>query len=265
MIIIDKRTVETGTFASLKLPQKFGTSQCIFEYVYFARPDSRVFGEYVTKVRRELGRQLAREWPIPKVKEGEAVPVIIPIPESATHATLGFHEESLKMGRPCVFDFGFFRNPYVGRSFISPSQELRDLKVLCKFNPMEHTLKGRDVVVVDDSIVRGTTARQLVKLLYAAGARTVHVRISSPPVTDGCYYGMDFPSREELFANKHNGDVEAMCKWLQVDSLGYLSPEGLVESATRASQTKHSFCRACFTGVYPVPIEPAKDENRHDW
>ena len=216
MIIIDRRTVETGTFASLKLPQKFGTSQCIFEYVYFARPDSRVFGEYVTKVRRELGRQLAREWPIPQVAAGDQVPVIIPIPESAMHATLGFHEESLKMGRPCVFDFGFFRNPYVGRSFISPSQELRDLKVLCKFNPMEHTLSGRDVVVVDDSIVRGTTAKQLVKLLYGAGARSVHVRISSPPVTDGCYYGMDFPSREELFANKHNGDVPAMEKWLQV-------------------------------------------------
>jgi len=121
------------------------------------------------------------------------------------------------------------------------------------------------VIVVDDSIVRGTTARALVKLLYSAGAKSVHVRISSPPVTDPCYYGMDFPSREELFAVQHNGDIDAMCKWLQVDSLGYLSPEGLVEAATRSSQSKHSFCRACFTGVYPVPIanEPAKDEN--DW
>ena len=119
--------------------------------------------------------------------------------------------------------------------------------------------------MVDDSIVRGTTARALVKLLYSAGAQSVHVRISSPPVTDPCYYGMDFPSREELFAVQHNGDIDAMCKWLQVDSLGYLSPEGLVEAATRSSQSKHSFCRACFTGVYPVPIanEPAKDEN--DW
>ena len=121
------------------------------------------------------------------------------------------------------------------------------------------------VVVVDDSIVRGTTARALVKLLYSAGAKSVHVRISSPPVTDPCYYGMDFPSREELFANKHNGDVEAMRKWLQVDSLGYLSPEGLVEAATRSSQSKHSFCRACFTGVYPVPIEPSKDDTSNDW
>mmetsp|Transcript_39787 Transcript_39787/g.97781 ORF Transcript_39787/g.97781 Transcript_39787/m.97781 type:complete len:512 (+) Transcript_39787:170-1705(+) len=254
MIVIDHGTVKTGTFSSLRLPQKFGTSQCIFEYVYFARPDSRIFGEYVTKVRRELGRQLAREHPVPLVEAGEPAPVIIPIPESAAHATLGFYEESQSMGRPCTMDLGFFRNPYVGRSFISPSQELRDLKVLCKFNPMEHVLKGKTVVVIDDSIVRGTTAKQLVGLIYSAGAKAVHLRISSPPVTDPCFYGMDFPSKEELFANTHMGNVKAMADWLRVASLGYLTPEGLVEAATRSSGTKHSFCRACFTGVYPVPV-----------
>eukprot|EP00292_Cryptomonas_paramecium_P006924 CAMPEP_0113698492 /NCGR_PEP_ID=MMETSP0038_2-20120614/22741_1 /TAXON_ID=2898 /ORGANISM="Cryptomonas paramecium" /LENGTH=466 /DNA_ID=CAMNT_0000621663 /DNA_START=39 /DNA_END=1436 /DNA_ORIENTATION=- /assembly_acc=CAM_ASM_000170 len=223
MIVIDMNTVKTGTFSSLRLPAKFGTSQCIFEYVYFARPDSRIFGEFVTKVRRELGRQLAREHPVPEVPAGDPLPVVIPIPESAAHATLGFHEESVRMGRPCTMDLGFFRNPYVGRSFISPSQELRDLKVLCKFNPIEHVLKGKIVVVVDDSIVRGTTARQLVGLIYAAGAKEVHLRISSPPVTDPCFYGMDFPSKEELFANQYAGNVEAMAKWLRVTSLGYLA------------------------------------------
>jgi len=254
MILIDRKTVETGTFSSLKLPQKFGTSMCIFEYVYFSRPDSRVFGEYVTKVRRELGRQLAREHPIPITPDGEPDPVVIPIPESAAHAVLGFYEESIKMGRPCQMDLGFFRNPYVGRSFISPSQELRDLKVLCKFNPMEHVLKGKTVIVIDDSIVRGTTAKALVSLIYGAGAKAVHVRISSPPVTDPCFYGMDFPSKEELLANKHGGDIQKMSEFLRVDSLGFLTPEGLVEAATRSSATKHAFCRACFTGVYPVPV-----------
>lgn len=254
MIVIDKKTVELGTFSTFKLPSKFGTSQCIFEYVYFARPDSRIFGEYVTKVRRELGRQLAREHPVPLVADGDPPPVIIPIPESAAHATLGFHQESVAQGRPCTLDLGFFRNPYVGRSFISPSQELRDLKVLCKFNPMEHVLKGKTVIVIDDSIVRGTTAKQLVGLIFSAGAKAVHLRISSPPVTDPCFYGMDFPSKEELFANQYGGNIDEMCKWLRVDSLGYLTPEGLVEAATKSSGTRHNFCRACFTGVYPVPI-----------
>jgi amidophosphoribosyltransferase len=151
-------------------------------------------------------------------------------------------------------DLGFFRNPYVGRSFISPSQELRDLKVLCKFNPMEHVLRDKTVVVIDDSIVRGTTAKALVSLIYQAGATAVHVRISSPPVTDPCFYGMDFPSKEELLANKYGGNIDKMSEFLRVDSLGFLTPEGLVEAATRSSETKHSFCRACFTGVYPVPV-----------
>ena len=129
MVLISNKTVETGTFGTLKLPSKFGVSQCIFEYVYFARPDSIVFGDHVTKVRRDHGRQLAREHPVPTVRDGDPVPVVVPVPDSAAHATIGFVEENIRLGNPCIQDLGFFRNPYVGRSFIAPSQEHRDLKV----------------------------------------------------------------------------------------------------------------------------------------
>ena len=195
LIVINFKSVKSGTFASLHLPNKFGVSQCIFEYVYFARPDSMVFGDYVTKVRRAHGRQLAREHPVPEVGEGELPPVVIPVPDSATHATIGFVEESVRLGRACIQDLGFFRNPYVGRSFIAPSQEFRDLKVRCKFNPLTHVCKDRVVVLLDDSIVRGTTARQLIGLVRSAGAKEVHFRVASPPVTDPCFFGMDFPSK----------------------------------------------------------------------
>uniref|UniRef100_A0A6T8N1J5 Amidophosphoribosyltransferase n=1 Tax=Hemiselmis andersenii TaxID=464988 RepID=A0A6T8N1J5_HEMAN len=256
LIVIDRNTVNTGAFTTLRLPQKFGVSQCIFEYVYFARPDSLIFGDFVTKVRREHGRQLAREHPVPKVGPDSPPVVVVPVPDSAAHATMGYVEECLRMGLSCIQDLGFFRNPYVGRSFIAPSQENRDIKVRCKFNPMRHVCEGQIIVMIDDSIVRGTTAKQLIRLVMAAGAKEVHFRVASPPVTDPCFYGMDFPTKEELFANVHAGDKTAMAKWLGVESIGYLSPEGLVESTVRSSPTgaSHGYCRACFTGIYPVPV-----------
>lgn len=256
LVVIDENTVRSGTFSTLRLPQKFGVSQCVFEYVYFARPDSIVFGEYVTKVRREHGRQLAREHPVPRVADGELPPVVFPVPDSAAHATIGFIEENVRLGFPCQADMGFFRNPYVGRSFIAPNQENRDIKVRCKFNPMQHVCKDRVVVLLDDSIVRGTTAKQLINLVYAAGAKEVHFRVASPPVTNPCFYGMDFPSREELFANQHHHDQSSMASWLGVKSIGYLSPEGLIESTVKGSANgdKYGFCQACFTGRYPVPF-----------
>jgi len=255
VVVIDQGTVKNGSFSSLHLPKKFGVSQCVFEYVYFARPDSIVFGEYVTKVRREHGRQLAREHPVPKVGEGELPPVVFPVPDSAAHATIGFIEENMKMGNLCQADLGFFRNPYVGRSFIAPSQGDRDVKVRTKFNPMKHVCQDRVVVLLDDSIVRGTTAKQLISLVYAAGAKEVHFRVASPPVTHPCFYGMDFPSSTELFANQHSHDLKSMAAWLGVTSIGYLSPEGLMDSTVRASANgdKFGFCQACFTGRYPVP------------
>jgi amidophosphoribosyltransferase len=256
LIVIDQSTVQNGSFTSLRLPQKFGVSQCIFEYVYFARPDSSIYGEYVTKVRREHGRQLAREHPVPAVGKDEPPVVVVPVPDSAAHATMGYVEECLRMGLSCIQDLGFFRNPYVGRSFIAPSQENRDIKVRCKFNPMRHVCEGKIIVMIDDSIVRGTTAKQLIRLVMAAGAKEVHFRVASPPVTDPCFYGMDFPSKEELFANAHGGNKTAMAKWLGVNSIGYLSPEGLVESTIKSNSSgaKNGYCRACFTGIYPVPV-----------
>jgi len=255
MIVIDQNTVKSGTFASLSLPSKFGVSQCIFEYVYFARPDSMIFGDYVTKIRRAQGRQLARENPVPDTPEGELCPVVIPVPDSAAHATMGFVEECNKIGKKCMLDLGFFRNPYVGRSFIAPSQENRDLKVRCKFNPMRHVCEGRVMVLVDDSIVRGTTAKQLIGLVKQAGAKEVHFRVASPPVTHPCFYGMDFPSQKELFFNHHKGDLKAMASWLGVTSIGYLSPDGLVNSTKESLGSKaQGFCGACFTGNYPVRL-----------
>jgi len=270
MVLISMKTVETGTFGTLQLPSKFGVSQCIFEYVYFARPDSIVFGDHVTKVRRDHGRQLAREHPVPQVPAGDPVPVVVPVPDSAAHATIGYVEENIRLGRPCIQDLGFFRNPYVGRSFIAPSQEHRDLKVRCKFNPMKAVVNDRIVILVDDSIVRGTTAKQLIALMKSAGAKEVHFRVASPPVTDPCFFGMDFPSREELFFNDHKGDISSMAQWLGVTSIGYLSAEGLVSSTLGVQPGEEEgragnnsgFCRACFTGDYPVPVTGAPSRTR---
>mmetsp|Transcript_79774 Transcript_79774/g.119902 ORF Transcript_79774/g.119902 Transcript_79774/m.119902 type:complete len:203 (+) Transcript_79774:1-609(+) len=176
---------------------------------------------------------------------------------SAAHATLGYVEENIRLGKPCQQDLGFFRNPYVGRSFIAPSQEHRDLKVRCKFNPMTHVCEGRVVVLLDDSIVRGTTAKQLIGLVLQAGAKEVHFRVASPPVTGPCFYGMDFPTKEELFFNHHKANLDSMAKWLGVKTIGYLSADGLVNSTEEASGNKAGFCTACFTGKYPIPVSEA--------
>lgn len=214
--------------------------RCIFELVYFARPDSTVFGESVDRVRRELGRQLAREHPAPGAE------VVFSVPDSANMMALGYADESgLKL------EHGLIRNHYVGRTFINPTQALRVAKVKIKFNPVRQVIAGRSVVVVDDSLVRGTTSKGLVQMIRAAGAREVHLRLSSPPITGPCHYGIDTPNRDELIAANHS--IEEITDYLGVDSLGYLSLEGMVAAAG----TRNGFCHACFSGQYP--IEPVTD------
>jgi amidophosphoribosyltransferase len=212
-------------------------TRCVFEYVYFARPDSIVYGRSVYQVRKDLGRRLAREQPAD-------ADVVIPVPDSGVPAGLGYAEES---GLP--FDYGLIRNHYVGRTFIEPQDAIRHFGVKVKLNAQRGVLDGKRVVVVDDSIVRGTTSRKIVAMLRAAGAREVHMRISSPPTIGPCYYGVDTPTRSELIAAEQS--VEDIRQFITADSLGFLSAEGLYAFSEAGNE---GFCDACFTGRYPVPV-----------
>jgi amidophosphoribosyltransferase len=211
--------------------------RCVFEYVYFARPDSTVFGRNVYQVRKALGRQLAREHAVP-------ADLVIPVPDSGVPAALGYSEEA---GLP--FDFGLIRNHYVGRTFIEPQDAIRHFGVKVKLNAQRGVLEGKRVVVVDDSIVRGTTSRKIVTMLRTAGAREVHMRISSPPTIGPCYYGVDTPTRSELIATGNS--VDAIREYITADSLGFLSEQGLYAFS---GGDNDGFCDACFTGRYPIPV-----------
>jgi amidophosphoribosyltransferase len=229
--------LEGGEVHELRsLPAASQPAPCIFELVYFARPDSRIWGVSVDRARRAFGRRLALEHPV----EADA---IVAVPDSANSAALGYAEES---GIP--FELGLLRNHYVGRTFIKPSQKDRDFGARMKYNPVREVLEGKRVVVVDDSLVRGTTSRSLVRMLRQAGATEVHFRIGSPPVRWPCFYGIDMPTRTELLAS--NLDVASIEKELRVDSLGYLSLEGMVECV----EEHGPFCTACFSGDYPAPL-----------
>jgi amidophosphoribosyltransferase len=212
-------------------------ARCIFEYVYFSRPDSRVFGQPVSLVRRRMGKQLALEHPV-------EADIVVPVPDSGVSAALGYAEAS---GIP--FEFGLIRNHYVGRTFIEPQQAIRNFGVKVKLNPARELIEGKRLVLVDDSIVRGTTSQKIVTMIREAGAKEVHVRISCPPTVGPCYYGIDTPDRDELIAANHS--VEEIRGHLRADSLGYLSLEGL----HRAVDGEGGFCDACYTNDYPVPVE----------
>ena len=227
----------------IRLPRFVAEAQpCIFELVYFARPDSRLWGYTVDRARRAFGRKLAEERPAP----GD---IVISVPDSANSAAVGYSEQS---GIP--FELGLIRNHYVGRTFITPGQTGRDFKVRMKFSPVREVLNGKRVVVVDDSLVRGTTSRALVNMLREAGASEVHFRLASPPVRWPCFYGIDMPTREELIASDKT--VEEIREYLEVDSLGYLSPEGMVECVRENGET---YCTACFTGDYRAPLVDAQE------
>jgi amidophosphoribosyltransferase len=219
-------------------------AQCIFEHVYFARPDSIVFGRSVNEVRTDLGRVLAREQPVD-------ADVIVPVPDSGVCAAMGFAEES---GIP--LRMGLIRNHYVGRTFIQPQSSIRHFGVKVKLNPVRSILDGRRVVLVDDSIVRGTTSRKIVGMVRAAGAKEVHVRISCPPTISPCYYGVDTPSREDLIAATHT--LDEIRDFLEADSVAYLSLEGMLSTV---QSEQGNYCRSCYTGQYPV--EFPRDEVRY--
>jgi amidophosphoribosyltransferase len=221
--------------------------RCVFEYVYFARPDSSIFGGSVDRARRALGRQLAREAPAPSAD------LVFAVPDSSNSAALGFAEES---GIP--YELALIRNHYVGRTFIKPEQSGRDAAVKVKYNAVRQVLDGKKVVMVDDSIVRGTTTRGLVAMIRAAGAREVHMRVSSPPVTGPCYYGIDTPTREHLIAANYTTDEIA--QHIGVDSLGYLSLDGMLNAVPGGPE---GFCHACFSGDYPTPPPTDPDKLLH--
>ena len=242
LIIINENGIHSEMIFT---PEK--TAACIFEYIYFSRPDSRVFGEYVDKTRRKFGKTLAEEKPA----DGD---IVISVPDSSNTAALGYSQKS-----NIKFEIGLIRNHYIGRTFIHPIQSQRDFNVLIKFNPVGGVLKDRWVVIVEDSIVRGTTLKKLVKMVRDAGAKEVHIRVSSPPIISPCYYGMDFPTKEELIAN--NKSVEEIRQFLNVDSLEYFSLEGLLNSVKNGIT---HFCTACFSGEYPIPLKEDFSKDQYE-
>jgi amidophosphoribosyltransferase len=235
---------EKGIISLQAFPEHKREAFCIFEYVYFARPDSVLRGRTVYDVRKEMGRQLAREHNV-------KADLVIPVPDSGVCAAMGYSEEA---GIP--YEMAFIRNHYVGRSFLQPTQLIRDFNVRVKLNLIESIVKDKRVIIVDDSIVRGTTCRSRVKTLKEAGAREVHVAVSCPPHMNPCVYGIDFPDRTKLMAA--NNTVDEIRRYLNADSLHYLSQEGMVKATTLP---KESFCMACYDGNYPVPYDPVLDKH----
>ncbi len=262
MVVVDKRGLVRSSFPFEPKPHRF----CVFEYVYFARPDARLEGISVYEARKRMGELLADEAPAD-------VDLVIPVPDSGVAAALGYAD---RIGKR--FELGLIRSHYVGRTFIEPSQSIRHFGVRLKLSPVKSLLHGKRVVVVDDSIVRGTTSRKIVKMLRSAGAKEVHLRISSPPTRWPCFYGIDTPSRSELIASSHS--TEEVARYVTADSLGYLSLEGLHKAVSSLRQAppngvnvyardastsngapapvvddpQHGFCDACFSGNYPLPI-----------
>lgn len=235
MVVINSKGIQSS------FPfKKAEPSHCIFEFIYFARPDSMVFGQNVYSIRKEFGRQLARETNV-------AADVVIPVPDSGVPAALGYAEEA---GIP--FDTGLIRNHYVGRTFIEPRQSIRHFGVKIKLNPVRDALKGKRVVVVDDSIVRGTTSKKIIKMIRNAGATEIHMRISSPPTSFPCFYGIDTPTRQELIASSHS--IEEIRKYITADTLGYISMDGI----QKVVPYRMNYCAACFDGAYPVPFPGEK-------
>ena len=241
IVAVDARGV-----TSLQLPASSELHRCVFEYVYFARPDSKVFGGSVDRARRALGRRLAVEHPAP------GADLVFAVPDSSNAAALGFAEQS-----GLSLEHALIRNHYVGRTFIQPTQQGRDAKVKVKYNPVREILEGKSVVMVDDSIVRGTTTRGLVALIRNAGAREVHMRVSSPPITGPCWYGIDTPDKDQLIAARLS--VSEITREIGVDSLGYLSLDGMLNAVPGGPG---GFCHACFSGQYPTRPPTVLAKNR---
>ncbi len=252
IVVIDK---EVKTVEQIKSYRIFDTEKqhrhCIFEYIYFSRPDSFIFGHNVDKMRRRLGKILAKKHPV-EDKDGEKV-IVISVPDSSNTTALGYQNQLEKQGIKSKPEIGLIRSHYIGRTFIQPGQEKRKIGVRIKFNIVKGVLEGRTVVIVDDSIVRGTTSKALVNLVKEANPKEIHLRISSSPIMHPCYYGMDFPSKDELIANQMNGDIKEIEKYLGVDSLEYMTIDEMLEAVSEAN-SEH-FCTACFSGNYPTKVD----------
>jgi amidophosphoribosyltransferase len=246
-----QREVEPGEMITVSLKNNFFSVQssrpfppaelkrCVFEHIYFARPDSDLFGENVYAMRKAFGRQLAIEH---SPQDGE---MVVPIPDSGVYAAIGYAEQA-----KLPFEMGIIRSHYIGRTFIEPKQSIRNFGVKLKLNPVSATIKGKNLVVVDDSLVRGTTSKKLIQHLRDAGAKKIHLRISAPPTSNPCYYGIDTPTKKELLASSHS--IEQIRQFIGADTLGYISLEGTVKVATE--QTGKGYCHACFSGEYPTKI-----------
>jgi amidophosphoribosyltransferase len=235
--------IEKGGMTSHRIPGEVNEKFCVFEHVYFARPDTLVNGKSVYRAREKMGQRLAQECPV----EGD---VVVPVPDSGVPAAIGYSKEA---GIP--FEMGLIRSHYVGRTFIEPQDSIRHFGVRLKLSPVRSVVDGKRVIVVDDSLVRGTTSRKIVKMLRGAGAREVHLRISAPPTTHPCFYGIDTPNRAELVAASHT--IEEIGRYVTCDSIGYLSHEGMMQSINTtldAAGDGVGYCSACFTGRYPVPL-----------
>ncbi|MBL8021262.1 MAG: amidophosphoribosyltransferase [Leptospirales bacterium] len=253
-----ERDVEPGEIVSVDAKGNIATyhpfekrqeSMCIFEHIYFSRPDSRIFEQSVYEIRKNLGRELAREHPVD-------ADVVVPVPDSSTVAAIGFAEAS-----KIPFTMGLIRSHYIGRTFIEPEQRIRDFGAKIKYNVIRSAVEGKRVVVVDDSIMRGTTARKLLKMFRRAGATEIHLRISAPPTQFPCYYGIDIPTRTELIAATHT--VEEITKYLNVDSLGYMSIDS-AHLAVRHQDPNRRWCDACFSGNYPLALNTSENSNQKD-
>ncbi len=261
IVVIDEETQRTGNVKSLRInDEPANPHHCIFEYIYFSRPDSQIFGHSVDKVRRKLGKNLANTRPVvPKNPDDKLI--VINVPDSSNTATMGYVQQTVKNGGNARLEIGLIRSHYIGRTFIQPKQDVRENKVKTKFNTVKGVLKDKVVVIVDDSIVRGTTSKQLVQLIRQAGPKEVHFRVTAPPIMYPCHYGMDFPTPNELIANQCGGDEKKIGDQLGVDSIGYLSIEDMLESAPHENGA--DYCTACFSGRYPVQIDTkqSKEEN----
>ncbi|MBP1655957.1 MAG: Glutamine phosphoribosylpyrophosphate amidotransferase [Bacteroidetes bacterium] len=262
IVVIDDAALAAGAPRSIRIDgQPAQPHHCIFEFIYFSRPDSQIFGHSVDKVRRKLGKTLAIAQPV-KPKDEVTKQIVINVPDSSNTATMGFVQQTNKMGGAAKLEIGLIRSHYIGRTFIEPGQELRRNKVKTKFNIVKGVLKDRVVVIVDDSIVRGTTSKQLVQLVKQAEPKEVHFRVTAPPIMYPCHYGMDFPTQQELIAFQKNGDIQAIAEELGVDSLGYMTIEELLSAAPH--EAGENYCTACFSGKYPTAVDPMQSKEEHE-
>jgi len=249
MVIIDSNGVKSERIFD-KTDDMVKRTHCVFEYIYFSRPDSRIFGSNVDKIRRKLGKVLALNHPVVD-KDGEKV-IVISVPDSSNTIAIGYQSQLEKDNIPSKLEIGLIRSHYIGRTFILPDQKNREIGVKIKFNPVKGVLEGKTVVLIDDSIVRGTTSKQLIKLIKEANPKSIHMRIASPTILYPCFYGMDFPSKKELIADKFNNDVARIGEYLEVDSLHYLTIDEMLSAMI--DHLPEDFCTACFSGKYPVTI-----------